>query len=44
MAEVVDSAKTYPCQMVLLAMGFLGAETKVRELHLATWPPGHLAT
>ena len=26
MSEVADSEKIYPCQLVLLAMGFLGPE------------------
>ena len=29
MAEVPDSEKIYPCQLVLLAMGFLGPEDSV---------------
>ena len=31
MAEVANSEKTYPCQLVLLAMGFLGPEKAVIE-------------
>jgi glutamate synthase (NADPH/NADH) len=31
MSEVPDSEKVYPCQMVLLAMGFLGPEDTVFE-------------
>ena len=31
MAEVPDSAKTYTCQIVMLAMGFLGPEKAVLE-------------
>ena len=29
MSEVPNSEKTYPCQLVLLAMGFLGPEDTV---------------
>jgi NADPH-dependent glutamate synthase beta subunit-like oxidoreductase len=29
--EVPDSEKIYPCQLVLLAMGFLGPEVEVIE-------------
>jgi len=31
MSEVPDSEKIYPCQLVLLAMGFLGPETDMLE-------------
>jgi NADPH-dependent glutamate synthase beta subunit-like oxidoreductase len=29
--EVADSEKVYPCQLVLLAMGFLGPESEVLD-------------
>lgn len=37
MAEVPDSEKTYSCQLVLLAMGFLGPE-KVKHFHSVLFP------
>lgn len=43
--EVEDSEKIYPCQMVLLAMGFLGPErTVLDQASLETDPRGNIKT
>ena len=45
MAEVEGSAKTYTCQIVMLAMGFLGPEkTILDQMELAKDPRGNIAT
>jgi len=45
MAEVEGSAKTYTCQIVMLAMGFLGPEkTILEQMELAKDPRGNIAT
>jgi len=45
MAEVEGSAKTYKCQMVILAMGFLGPQTEIMEkLSLDKDPRGNIKT
>jgi len=45
MAEVEGSAKTYKCQMVILAMGFLGPQTEILEqLSLDKDPRGNIKT
>ena len=45
MAEVPGSEKTYQCQMVLLAMGFLGPEKYVLDqLELEKDPRGNIKT
>ncbi len=45
MAEVEGSEKTYECQMVLLAMGFLGPEKAIlEELELDKDPRGNIKT
>merc|ERR1711872_929732 len=45
MTEVTGSEKTYPCQMVLLAMGFLGPEKSLLEqMQLDTDGRGNIKT
>ena len=45
MAEVEGSEETYKCQMVLLAMGFLGPEKAImEELELENDPRGNIKT
>lgn len=45
MKEVPDSEKTYPCQLVLLAMGFLGPEPyATKELDLVKDPRSNIKT